>query len=77
MAQIKLEDLPHYVYEDYERWEGRWELVHGIPYAMSPSPIFHHQAVSDNIIQELRSVLKKCKLCRAVSALDWIIAEDT
>ncbi len=77
MAQIKLEDLPHYVYEDYERWEGRWELVHGIPYAMSPSPIYNHQRISGQIMLHLDTVLKECKECQAVSAVDWIIAEDT
>ncbi len=77
MAQIRLEDLPHYVYEDYERWEGRWELVYGIPYAMSPSPVYRHQRVSDQIVVQLHTILKECKECQAVSALDWIIAEDT
>ncbi len=24
--------LPHYTYEDYCHWEGRWELIDGIPY---------------------------------------------
>ncbi len=27
--------LPHYTYEDYCHWKGRWELIDGIPYAMS------------------------------------------
>ena len=30
------EYLPHYTYEDYCMWEGNWELIDGIPYAMSP-----------------------------------------
>jgi hypothetical protein len=35
--------LPHYTYEDYCRWEGQWELIDGIPYAMSPMPRPQHQ----------------------------------
>jgi len=31
--------LPNYTYEDYCQWEGQWELIEGIPYAMSPLPI--------------------------------------
>ena len=31
--------LPHYTYEDYTIWEGRWELIDGFPIAMSPSPV--------------------------------------
>ncbi len=77
MPQIKPEDLPHYVYEDYERWEGRWELVYGIPYAMSPSPIFNHQKVSYKIARHLDDLLENCEKCEEVIAVDWIIAEDT
>jgi hypothetical protein len=31
--------LPHYTYEEYWLWEGRWELIVGIPYAMIPAPM--------------------------------------
>ncbi len=41
--------LPHYTYEDYCQWEGRWELIEGIPYAMSPAPVPGNQWVSSNI----------------------------
>jgi hypothetical protein len=27
----------YYTYEDYLHWEGRWELIDGIPYAMTPA----------------------------------------
>ncbi len=27
--------------------EGRWELIEGIPYAMSPAPIPPHQFISE------------------------------
>jgi len=27
--------LPHYTYEDYKHWEGDWELINGIAYAMT------------------------------------------
>lgn len=30
--------LPRYTVEDYNRWEGDWELIEGIPYASAPSP---------------------------------------
>lgn len=28
-SDIKI--LPHYTYEEYRLWEGRWELIEGIP----------------------------------------------
>ncbi len=34
--------LPHYTYDDYIHWEGQWEIIKGIPYAMSPAPIPAH-----------------------------------
>jgi hypothetical protein len=40
---------PFYTYEDYCQWEGRWELIEGLPYAMSPLPIPAHQRVSLNL----------------------------
>lgn len=41
--------LPHYIYEDYCRWEGQWELIDGIPYAMSPASNIRHQDISGNL----------------------------
>ncbi|NOQ29872.1 MAG: Uma2 family endonuclease [Helicobacteraceae bacterium] len=77
MGAARLENLPHYTYEEYENWEGRWELIDGIPYAMSPSPVYAHQDISANISYELKSRLKNCKFCKAVLAVDWIISNDT
>lgn len=69
------EFLPTYTYEDYERWEGKWELIQGHPVAMSPAPSIRHQEISGNIHAEL--LHKKCDECRALLAVDWKIAEDT
>ena len=71
------EFIPRYTYEDYERWEGRWELINGLPYAMSPSPIIRHQEVSANIWLELKNNSKKCKYCKALMGVDWKIDEKT
>ena len=77
MATVRVEDLPHYSYDDYKIWEGRWELIDGIAYAMAPSPIFAHQNITAEISYELKSILKKCKKCKSVLAVDWKIADDT
>ena len=44
-------------------WEGRWELIEGIPFAMSPAPTPRHQLLIANIIFELKTAVKKsnCK----------------
>ncbi len=71
--------LPHYTYEEYRLWEGRWEIIEGIPYAMSPAPVPRHQWVSVNIMSELKQSIKKaaCKNCRVYNSIDIKISEDT
>ncbi len=70
--------LPHYTYEDYCQWEGRWELIDGIPYAMSPAPIPEHQRVTMSLGRELINGLKRirCKSCIVYDFIDVKIAED-
>jgi Uma2 family endonuclease len=68
--------LPHYTYEDYVQWEGRWELIDGIPYAMSPAPIPKHQIVAGNLLAEFRFALKGCKHCKVMQPVDYKISED-
>ena len=72
-----LKILPNYTYDEYAQWEGRWELIDGVPYAMSPLPIPRHQIVSGNLHYEFTKQLKKCKKCRALQPLDYKIDEST
>ena len=70
--------LPYYTYEDYKQWEGRWELIEGIPYAMSPLPVPKHQRVGANLITEFRQALKTCNNnCKVYQPLDYKVKEDT
>jgi Uma2 family endonuclease len=71
--------IPHYTYKDYAQWEGRWELIDGYPYAISPSPKAKHQMVSTNLFVSLKTALSKktsCR-CKVVYELDWIINDNT
>ena len=76
MIAVKL--LPYYTYEDYCNWEGRWELIEGIPFAMSPAPSPRHQWIVVNIVSELRTAVKKskCKHCKVYDFIDVKIEED-
>ena len=69
--------LPHYTIEDWERWEGRWELIEGIPYAMSPMPTPKHQRISLLIGSLLEEELEECEKCVSLISVDWVISEDT
>lgn len=77
MGAIKIEDLPHYTYSDYCEWEGRWEVIGGVPFAMSPAPTGKHQRVSQRIAFVLEGKLENCKRCRAYLPVDWRISDDT
>ncbi|WP_022852585.1 Uma2 family endonuclease [Thermodesulfatator atlanticus] len=68
---------PKYTYDDYKNWEGRWELIDGIPYAMTPMPPPKHQRVSNNIAWQLNELLKDCEKCKAYLPVDWKIDENT
>ena len=74
---MKVKLLPYYTIEDWERWEGRWELIDGIPYAMSPMPTPKHQLISSNIARFLAQELEECEKCVALISIDWVVSEDT
>jgi len=77
MLALKEEYLPNYIYDDYALWEGDWELIDGIAYAMSPAPTITHQEINSKITFELMQILKKCKKCKVLPEVDWKTAEDT
>jgi len=69
--------LPHYTYEDYVQWEGQWELIEGIPYAMSPQPVPRHPRISVSISSNFFVALKNCKSCTVYHPIDYKISEET
>jgi len=69
--------LPSYTYEDYKTWEGRWELIEGIPFALA-SPTFLHQRVVARLIRFIdESLEENCKGCTVVPDTDYIVDEQT
>ena len=77
MSAIKKEYLPNYTYDDYKEWEGNWELIYGVPYAMAPAPMIKHQAISNKIARYLDESLQECKVCQALLPIDWKIDDST
>jgi Uma2 family endonuclease len=71
--------IPHYTYDDYVHWEGRWELIEGHPIAMSPLPVPNHQRMTVELIVAFQNALKKnnCKKCKVYDPLDYRIKDDT
>jgi Uma2 family endonuclease len=58
-----------YTYQDYLNWsvEERYELIDGVPYAMSLAPSRKHQEVAGKLFAEFRNYLMN-KECRAYPA---------
>jgi len=47
-------NLPHlkshgHTVEDWKTWEGRWELINGVAYDMTPAPSLEHQRISSDL----------------------------
>ena len=65
--------------------DGEWELIGGMPYAMSPSPSVTHQLISTNIATSLKNSLSSnksldteaCIDCLILIKTDWQVSNDT
>lgn len=77
MGLMKDTYYPSYTYADYQLWEGDWELIDGIAYAMAPAPMIKHQHISNKIAWQLQEALKVCETCQALLPVDWRIDEKT
>jgi Uma2 family endonuclease len=69
---------PHYTIDDYQHWEGDWELWNGVAVAMTPSPFGRHASANVRIAAALDSAVEASG-CRAtvLAEIDWIISRDT
>lgn len=67
----------HYTFRDYQQWKGDWELIHGAPYAMSPSPSINHQRLEKTLLLQLDQALANCLQCEALAEIDWQCSDDT
>ena len=76
MGALKLEDV-NYTYDDYKLWDGEWELIGGVPLAMSPAPMRKHQGLASEIIFHLRNQLEECTQCEVLGEIDYKVSDDT
>jgi Uma2 family endonuclease len=56
---MNLPELKHpgYTLEDWKTWEGRWELIHGVAYDMTPAPSPDHQRISFQLQMAIHAAL--------------------
>jgi len=70
--------IPRYTIDDYNHWEGDWELIDGVPISMSPSPFGPHERVISRLSYQIQSQLQTCVgPCVIYTNLDWIIDNHT
>ena len=70
--------IPNYTYQDYLHWEGKWELIEGIPFAKSPSPSVNHQRIASLLNVELGISLRNTNCdCLVYQPLDVKISDNT
>jgi len=69
--------IEYYTYEDYTQWEGKWELIAGIPLAMAPAPMIQHQVIAYTISRELMNSTDECPNCLVFGEADWKVNDDT
>jgi Uma2 family endonuclease len=52
---------PGYTLEDWKVWEGRWELIDGVAFDMTPAPNLEHQTISSKLHAFLFNALEDAK----------------
>lgn len=65
-----------YRYSDIVNWEGSWELINGIPYAMSPAPLRIHQKLVGELFNALYNFLQDSTCEVYVAPFDVRFSED-
>ena len=78
MATLAKQEHGRFSYKDYCKWtdDGRWELIDGIEYDMSPAPSRIHQKLSGELFVRIYDVLKE-KQCDVYAApFDVRLSDD-
>ena len=74
--KIEVEDLPRYSISDWEHWEGKWELIDGIPFAMSPMPGKKHQRINGQLYIQFTHLLGNCPDCEAYLPVNYKVNDS-
>ncbi len=74
---LTLDDLPRYTYDEYYQWEGKWELIRGVPVSKLPTPGLKHQRICGRILGAFCNELEGCPGADVLPTFDWQIYEDT
>jgi Uma2 family endonuclease len=73
MMRSPVKILPNYTYEDYTRWEGRWEIIEGIPFALTLEA--QHQRITSVLLYVFNIELKKYKHHIVYPFIDYLVKD--
>lgn len=74
---------PRYTVDDYQQWQGDWELIHGVAISMTPSPFGRHAKALTDMAAAFKHAVdnatRRSADCQAVvlTEIDWIVGSDT
>ncbi|MGG5253357.1 Uma2 family endonuclease [Neobacillus sp. SM06] len=74
---MKPEESKIYSYHEYIQWEGRWELINGVPFNMSPSPNLNHQFAVGELYYAFRSFFGNKDCFVAIAPFDVRFSENS
>ena len=77
LEAYNIDHFPLYKHKDYLEWDGRWELIDGIAYSMSPAPYPKHQSIVLKASWELKKNLDCSDCVVYVSPIDWKVDDST
>lgn len=79
MMGSKEKVLPNYTNADYCKWEGKWEIIDGIPFSQLPGPDIIHQAIATGLGGIFYKALKhtRNKKFKGSLPIDFMITENT
>ncbi|OQP50547.1 hypothetical protein A4H97_01525 [Niastella yeongjuensis] len=69
--------IPYYTYDQWVRWEGLWELINGLPFAITSSSDIKHQIISSKVATVFTIPLELSKECSAYLPIAYKVSEDT
>lgn len=75
--KLSFNDLPQYTVQEWANWEGKWELIEGIPYAMFPIPSLKHQQINGRLYRLFEDALVDCDDCEVFLPINFKLDENT
>ena len=74
--KISIEDLPRYTVSEWKEWEGKWELIEGIPFSLLPMPNKRHQRINGKVYRLFAEQLENCPSCEAFLPVNFKIDDS-